>query len=134
MRDKYIPKFSGLALHLSGILADTKGNNMSDAAIIGSKTLVRIMHAVHAVKGGDYTPDLWSDLAKETGEIGQLARMLDDMARGVSFRDKQLRLLRKVIPIGGALSAEKDFNRFLATLVVEAQSLHNAKLGFFSLL
>src|SRR5258706_7303805 len=115
MRDKYIPKFSGLALHLSGILADTKGNNMSDAAIIGSKTLVRIMHAVHAVKGGDYTPDLLSDLAKEPGEIGQLARMLDDMARGGSFCAKQPRFLRKVIPNGGAPSAVEDFNRLLAT-------------------
>ncbi len=107
---------------------------MSDAAIIGSKTLVRIMHAVHAVKGGDYTPDLLSDLAKEPGEIGQLARMLDDMARGVSFRDNQLRLLRKVIPIGVALSAEKDFNRLLETLVVEAQSVTNADAGSLYLL
>jgi hypothetical protein len=107
---------------------------MTDATIIGSKTLVRIMHAVRAVQGGNYTPDLLNDLAKETGEIGQLARMLDDMARGVSFRDNQLRLLRKVIPIGVALSAEKDFNRLLETLVVEAQSVTNADAGSLYLL
>jgi hypothetical protein len=107
---------------------------MPDATIMGSKTLIRIMHAVRAVEAGEYTPDLLSDLAKEEGEIGQLVRMLDGMARGVSFRDNQLRLLRKVIPIGVALSAEKDFNRLLETLVVEAQSVTHADAGTLYLL
>ena len=87
------------------------------------------MQAVHAVEAGEYTPDLLSDLAKDSGELGQLARMLDAMARGVTFRDNQLRLLRKVIPIGVALSAEKDFNRLLETLVAEAQSVTHADAG-----
>jgi transcriptional regulator with GAF, ATPase, and Fis domain len=107
---------------------------MSNETVIGSKTLIRIMRAVRAVEAGEYTPDLLSDLAKETGEMGQLARMLDGMARGVSFRDNQLRLLRKVIPIGVALSAEKDFNRLLETLVVEAQSVTHADAGTLYLL
>ena len=51
------------------------------------------------------------------------------MARGVSFRDKQLRLLRTVIPVGVSLSAEKNFNRLLETLVVEAQTVTNADAG-----
>jgi len=87
------------------------------------------MQAVHAVEAGEYIPGLLSDLAKDSGELGQLARMLDDMARGVNARDHQLHLLRKVIPIGVALSAEKDFNRLLETLVVEAQSVTNADAG-----
>jgi hypothetical protein len=87
------------------------------------------MQAVHAVEAGEYHSGLLSDLAKDSGELGQLARMLDDMARGVTFRDNQLRLLRKVIPIGVALSAEKDFNRLLETLVVEAQSVTHADAG-----
>ncbi len=107
---------------------------MPDATIIGSKTLIRLMYAVRAVEAGEYKPELLSDLAKETGEIGQLVRMLDGMARGVSFRDNQLRLLRKVIPIGVALSAEKDFNRLLETLVVEAQSVTHADAGSLYLL
>ncbi len=61
--------------------------------------------------------------------MGQLAKMLDRMARSVSFRDNQLHLLRKVIPIGVSLSAEKDFNRLLETLVVEAQSVTHADAG-----
>lgn len=103
---------------------------MSDLTLISSHSpLKRIMQAVHAVEAGEYTPDLLSDLAKDSGELGQLARMLDAMARGVTFRDNQLRLLRKVIPIGVALSAEKDFNRLLETLVAEAQSVTHADAG-----
>lgn len=103
---------------------------MPDLTLISSHSpLKRIMQAVHAVEAAEYTPDLLSDLAKDSGELGQLARMLDTMARGVTFRDNQLRLLRKVIPIGVALSAEKDFNRLLETLVVEAQSVTHADAG-----
>jgi hypothetical protein len=107
---------------------------MTNATTIGSKTLVRIMHAVSALESGQYTPDILSDVATSQGELGQLAKMLDRMARSVTFRDNQLRLLRKVIPIGVALSAEKDFNRLLETLVVEAQSVTNADGGTLYLL
>jgi GAF domain-containing protein len=107
---------------------------MSDATVIGSKTLVRIMHAIHAVESGEYTPDILKDISTTNDEMGQLAKMLDRMARSVSFRDNQLRLLRKVIPIGLALSAEKDFNRLLETLVVEAQSVTHADAGTLYLL
>lgn len=107
---------------------------MSNATMIGSKTLVRIMHAIHAVESGEYTPDILKDISTTNDEMGQLALMLDRMARSVSFRDNQLRLLRKVIPIGLALSAEKDFNRLLETLVVEAQSVTHADAGTLYLL
>ena len=102
---------------------------MSNATVIGSKTLVRIMHAVHAVETGEYTPDILKDVSSLNDEMGQLAKMLDRMARSVLFRDNQLLLLRKVIPIGVSLSAEKDFNRLLETLVVEAQSVTHADAG-----
>lgn len=107
---------------------------MSNATVIGSKTLIRIMHAIHAVESGEYTPDILKDISTTNDEMGQLALMLDRMARSVSFRDNQLRLLRKVIPIGLALSAEKDFNRLLETLVVEAQSVTHADAGTLYLL
>ncbi|MBP6179323.1 MAG: GAF domain-containing protein [Anaerolineales bacterium] len=102
--------------------------------ISASSPLKRIMQAVHAVEAGEYSPEILQDLTKDTGELGQLARMLDNMARGVSIRDNQLRLLRRVIPIGVALSAERDFNRLLETLVVEAQSVTNADAGTLYLL
>jgi transcriptional regulator with GAF, ATPase, and Fis domain len=108
---------------------------MSDLTMISSSSpLKRIIQAVRAVETGEYKPELLSDLAKDSGDLGQLARMLDAMARGVTFRDNQLRLLQKVIPIGVSLSAEKDFNRLLETLVVEAQSVTNADAGTLYLL
>src|SRR5512139_185299 len=67
-------------------------------------------------------------------EIGQLARVVDALGRDVSFRYRQLRLLGKVIPIGVALSAEKDFNRLLESLVVEAQAVTGADAGTLYLL
>ena len=103
---------------------------MPDLTLVSSSSpLKRIMNAVRAIEAGEYTPGLLSDLEKDSGDLGQLARMLDVMARGVSLRDHQLRLLRKVIPIGVALSAEKDYNRLLETLVVEAQFFTNADAG-----
>ncbi len=72
---------------------------------------------------GAYNPDWLSDLIARPDEIGRLARVVDLMGREFAFRYNQLQLLRKVIPIGVALSAERDFNRLLESLVVEAQRL-----------
>lgn len=99
-----------------------------------SAPLARIMQAVNAIEEGGYKPDLLSDLIEQKDEVGQLSRVVDTMGRGVSYRYKQLRLLQKVIPIGVALSAEKDFNRLLESLVVEAQSVTNADAGTLYLL
>ncbi|HUI88292.1 MAG TPA: GAF domain-containing protein [Anaerolineales bacterium] len=96
--------------------------------------LTRIMQAVKAIEEGEYKPDLLADLVDQKDDIAQLARMVDSMGRGVAFRYKQLRLLQRVIPIGVALSAEKDFNRLLETLVVEAQSVTHADAGTLYLL
>jgi len=108
---------------------------MSNLTMISSRSpLRRIIHAVHAVEAGEYTSDLLSDLASDSGELGQLARILDTMAHKTQFRDYQLSLLRKIIPIGLALSAEKDFNRLLETLVIEAQDVTHADAGTLYLL
>ncbi len=102
----------------------------SNPTMIGSTSaLRRIMHALNALERGEYKSDQLSDLAIDSGELGQLVRSLDAMARGVVFRDNQLHLLRKVIPIGVSLSAEKNFNRLLETLVAEAQTVTNADAG-----
>lgn len=107
----------------------------SNATIISSGSpLKRIMNAVNAIEKGEYHSDLLSDLAKDSGELGQLARTLDALATAVSLRDTQLKLLKRVIPIGVSLSAEKDFNRLLETLVIEAQSFTNADAGTLYLL
>lgn len=103
---------------------------MPDLTVISSKSpLKQIMQAVRAIEAGEYYPDLLTELGKDSSDLGQLARMLDALARTVTFRDNQLRLLRKVIPIGVALAAEKNFNRLLETLVVEAQFVTSADAG-----
>ncbi|NJN78977.1 MAG: GAF domain-containing protein [Anaerolineales bacterium] len=103
---------------------------MSDVTMISSSSpLKRITHAVRAIEAGEYSPTLLVEFIKDSGDLGQLARMLDAMAKSISVRDNQLNLLRKVIPIGVSLSAEKDFNRLLESLVAEAQSFTNADAG-----
>jgi transcriptional regulator with GAF, ATPase, and Fis domain len=103
---------------------------MSQPTIISSTSpLKRIMHAVRAIEQGDYDSVMLRDFLKETGELGQLAQMLDSMANNILQRNTQLMLLSKVIPIGVSLSAEKDFNRLLESLVMEAQSFTNADAG-----
>lgn len=103
---------------------------MSNATIISpSSPLKRIMKAVRSIETGDYIPGLLSDLEKDSGELGQLARTLDSMAKEILLRNNQLTLLRKVIPVGVSLSAEKDYNRLLETLVAEAQAFTNADAG-----
>lgn len=99
-----------------------------------SAPLARIMQAVNAIEEGNYKPDLLEDLIEQKDEVGQLSRVVDSMGRGVAHRFKQLNLLQKVIPIGVALSAEKDFNRLLESLVVEAQNVTHADAGTLYLL
>ena len=94
----------------------------------------RIRQAVEAVERGEHHPDLLADLVLRTDEIGQLARVVDAMGRAAASRYRQLHLLGKVIPIGVALSAEKDFNRLLESLVVEAQAVTGADAGTLYLL
>ncbi|MBN2117209.1 MAG: GAF domain-containing protein [Anaerolineales bacterium] len=94
----------------------------------------RIRQAVEAVGQGEYNPASLAELVRRTDEVGQLARVVDAMGRDVAFRYKQLRLLGKVIPIGVALSAEKDFNRLLESLVIEAQDVTGADAGTLYLL
>ncbi|HSK88871.1 MAG TPA: GAF domain-containing protein [Anaerolineales bacterium] len=94
----------------------------------------QIRQAVETVGRGEYDPDSLADLVLRTDEIGQLARAVDAMGRAVAFRYRQLQLLGKVIPIGVALSAEKDFDRLLESLVVEAQEVTGADAGTLYLL
>lgn len=75
---------------------------------------------------GQFDPATLRDLVDRPDELGQLGRAFQAMGHEVSARDRRLRMLRVVIPAGVALSAERDFNQLLETLVVEAQKLCNA--------
>ena len=83
---------------------------------------------------GKYEDDTLRDLKDRQDDIGDLARRLDEMAQQVSSRDQQLKHLRRVIPIGVSLLAEKNFDRILETVVVEAQALTKADGGTLYLL
>ncbi len=113
----------------SGILS-----NMPEVFRKKTAPITRIMQAVNAIENGKYQPSLLADLIEQKDDFVQLARIVDSMGRSVAFRDKQLKLLQRVIPIGVALSTEKDFNRLLETLVVEAQGVTNADAGTLYLL
>ena len=110
---------------LDGILETYERSSMT----MQSRDMRRIMLAILALHNGEYTADMLEDLTKSKDELGDLARSLDVMARQAQFRDRQLQMLRTVIPIGVSLSAEKDFNRLLETVVVEAQDITNADAG-----
>lgn len=104
--------------------------SQSQATVISSSSpLKRIMHAVRAIERGDYHSALLEEFLKESGELGQLAQVLDSMANTIHQRNTQLILLSKVIPIGVSLAAEKDFNRLLESLVAEAQAFTHADAG-----
>lgn len=91
--------------------------------------LTKLIHATRAMEAGEYHSDLLAELMDGQDELGQLARVFDSVARNVAVRDRQLNMLRVVIPTGVALSAEKNFNRLLETVVVESQKLTSADGG-----
>lgn len=96
--------------------------------------LIKLMEAARAVEAGEYHSELLAELMKGRDEMGQLARVFDSVARNVAARDRQLKMLRVVIPTGVALSAERNFNRLLETVVMESQKLTNADGGTLYLL
>lgn len=89
----------------------------------------QVTRAALSVEASTYHPEMLADVTRRTDEVGQLGRIFDRMAREVLARDRRLNLLRTVIPTGVRLSAERDFNRLLETIVVEAQQVTNADAG-----
>jgi len=90
--------------------------------------------AATSVQTGNYQPELLQTIITRTDELGRLGSVFDQMAREVSTRDRRLNLLRVIIPMGVALSAEKDFSRLLETIVIEAQNITHADAGSLYLL
>jgi len=89
----------------------------------------KLMSAAGAVERGEYQRGRLKDLLAREDEIGKLGRVFDNMAIQVMARDERLNMLKQIIPAGVALSAEKDFNRLLETIVVRAQQATNADAG-----
>lgn len=96
--------------------------------------LQAVMSAARQVEKGNYSSLTLEQFFKRSDEVGELARIFNKMAQHVTAREQQFHLMQKVIPIGVSLSAEKDFNRLLETLVIEAQELTHAEGGTLYLL
>jgi GAF domain-containing protein len=102
---------------------------MNHSEQVISVRLRQLIEALYAIEKGDYRSGMLVDLLSQQDEIGQLARMLDSVAREMLFKEKQRQLLRTVIPIGVLLSAEKDFDQLLETIVLKSQEITNADAG-----
>jgi hypothetical protein len=104
---------------------------MSDS---DSQAIKQIIRAAHSIGTGEYKSTTLKELSSLSDQFGDLAQAIDGLGREFADRNRQLNLMRKVIPVGVALSAEKDFDRLLETVVVEAQSITNADGGTLYLL
>lgn len=97
--------------------------------------LVEILTRVAAdLERGEFDPHSLDSLVNRPDELGQLGRAFRTMGQEVRARARRLHMLRVVIPAGVALSAVKDFNRLLETIVVEAKRSCNADSGILFLL
>lgn len=93
-----------------------------------SAPIQRLIEAARAVEHQNFRLDMLDPLLGRPprDEIGQLARVFRGMADHVKKREQYRRLLDTVIDIGVALPQEKDFNRLLERVVLEAKSLCSA--------
>ncbi|HKJ37938.1 MAG TPA: GAF domain-containing protein [Anaerolineales bacterium] len=96
--------------------------------------LAQLALAIKAVEDGTYRSELLTGLLGQEGDVGQLARAIAAMERSTAFHRNQYQLLQKVVPIGVSLSAERNFNRLLESLVIEAQNITHADAGTLYLL
>ncbi len=90
-----------------------------------------MLKALRDLEAGTYVP---GSLREGESEDGELAREFDSLARAFLHRALQVSLLKKIIAAGFALSAERDFNRLLESVVVEAQEVTGADAGSLYLL
>lgn len=94
-----------------------------------TRPLKSLSAAAEEVAQGHYFPRTLAPVLARRDELGRLGQVFDSMAREVSARDRRLSLLKTIIPLGVSLSAERDFNRLLETLLAEAQRITRAKAG-----
>ncbi len=94
-----------------------------------TRPIESLQRAAASLQAGSYRPEMLNDVLTRKDELGRLGIILDRMAREVGARDRRLNSLRGIIPLGMALSAEKDFSRLLETIVIEAQRITSADAG-----
>ena len=91
--------------------------------------LSKLSSAAHAVQKGKYHSKTLESVIQRDDDVGEFGAIFDQMARTVAKRDQRLQLLKVIIPMGVRLSAEKDFDRLLEMMVIEAQKVTNADGG-----
>ncbi|MEW5940640.1 MAG: GAF domain-containing protein [Chloroflexota bacterium] len=106
--------------------AIAQGTALENEFISVLETLSRVSKEV---EGGEFDSNALGPLIGRADEFGQLGRVFLNMGHEVNAREKHLRMLKVVIPAGVALTVERDFNRLLETIVVEAQRLFNTDGG-----
>jgi CHASE3 domain sensor protein len=99
-----------------------------------TRPIRRLTNVAEQIRGGDLSVQATVD---SQDEIGILAATFNKMTSRLSQTLHQVSaekrraddLLEVVIPLGVALSAEKDYNRLLATIVSEAKAFCSASVG-----
>lgn len=132
-------KVRSLAVAMLTILAITGGVVLVIAGVLAqqiSDPIRRITAAARSVERNEFHLDMLGPLLEKAsdGEIVHLARVFTEMAFHVERREQLRRLLDVVIGIGVALPEERNFNRLLETVVMEAKTLCNADAGTLYLL
>jgi nitrate/nitrite-specific signal transduction histidine kinase len=94
-----------------------------------TEPLAKFAAAAKAVREGKYRSEDMASILQRPDDVGELGTIFDQMAHSVARRDKRLELLKVIIPMGVRLSAEKDFDRLLEMMVIEAQKVTNADGG-----
>ncbi len=112
-------------------------------ALIFRTNIVGPVTRLTSVSAQIHEGDLDARASVESGdEIGTLAQTFNNMTRRLRDTLFQVRkerkrasdLLNVVIPIGVELSSEKDFNRLLEKMLIEAKTFCNAEAGSLYLL
>ena len=104
-------------------------NSSSSGVFNQTDVIQQLTQMAKAIERGEYKPEMLANLTSRSDDLGQLARVFDSVAREMQARNESFQLLNTVIPIGVKLSAERDFNRLLEAILVEAQKITNADAG-----
>jgi HAMP domain-containing protein len=119
---------------LAGIILLIGAGMATLMATVVTRPVQQLMDAASAVERGEYQRGRLKAIVARYDEIGKLGHVFDAMALQVMARNERLNLLKQIIPAGVAMSAEKDFNRLMETIVVHAQQATNADAGTLYLL
>lgn len=94
----------------------------------------RLTHVAEQIRTGDLVIQAQVEAADEIGLLattfnGMTAQLRQSLVQVNHEKTRANQLLEVVIPIGVALSAEKDYNRLIENILLEAKSFCHARAG-----